>query len=338
MKSVLSFLVACILVAGTVETAFTQTTRKSAKIGDGVYELVYNEKDNQVYVTTTRGNSEKPAIYVLDPATMTVKDSIVLETGAFGLGINQKTQTLYGTATRAGAVIAVDIRSKKTIARITNGKEGGHTREAVVDEKTNKVYVSDVSGGVWVIDGKTNTFSHMLKDIKGATGLAVDSERNRLYTISKSKVVFYDLKTDAVIDSFSTGGERPINIALDTKRNRLLVSHQGSGNVTVLDATNGSVLKTIPAGEGALGTVYSPAGDRIFVANRGAGTVTVINAADYSVLANVNSGSFPNTVVVDSKGTAYVSNKAKGAGRPKPGEKPQRSSDPDGDNVTAIHF
>jgi len=338
MKNVLSILAGCLLVTVATQTAFTQTAKKSEKVGDGVYELVYNNKEGQVYVTTTRGNSEKPAIYALDPKTMVVKDSIILETGAFGLGINQKTQTLYGTATRAGAVIAVDIKSKKTIAKITNGKEGGHTREVVVNEKTNKIYVSDVSGGVWVIDGKTNTFSHMLKGVRGTTGLSVDIDRDRLYAINKGKVVFYDLKADIVIDSFATGGERPINLALDTKRNRLLVSHQGSGNVTVLDAANGSVLKTIPAGEGALGIVYSPAGDRIFVANRGAGTVTVINAADYSVLANVKSGSLPNTVVVDSKGTAYVSNKAKGAGRPKPGEKPQRSSDPDGDNVTAIHF
>jgi len=338
MKNTLPFLAACFLAAGTAPATFAQTAKKSAKIGDGVYELVYNDKDNQVYVATTRGNSSKPAIYALDAKTMQVKDSIVLETGAFGLGINRKTQTLYGTATRAGAVIAVDIRTKKTIASITNGQEKGHTREVVVNEKTNKVYVSDVSGGVWVIDGKTNTFSHMLKGVKGATGLTVDTERDRLYAISKSKVVFYDLKTDAVIDSFATGGDRPINLALDTKRNRLLVAHQGSGNVAVLDAADGSVQKTIPAGEGALGIAYSPAGDRIFVANRGAGTVTVIDAAGYSVLANVKSGSFPNTVVVDGKGNAYVSNKAKGGGRPKPGEKPQPSSDPEGDIVTSIRL
>lgn len=336
MKNTLTLMAACLLIAGTAQTAFTQTTKKSTKVGDGVYELVYNHKDNRVYVATTRGNAEKPAIYALDATTLAVKDSIVLEAGAFGLGINTITQTLYGTATRAGAVVAVDIKTRKEVARITNGQEKGHTREVVVNEKTNTVYVSDVSDGVWVIDGNTNTFSHMLEGIKGATGLTIDAGRDRLYAISKSKVVFYDLKTDAIIDSFATGGERPINLAVDTKRNRLLVSHQGSGNVTVLDAADGSVQKTVPAGEGALGIAYSPVTDRIFVANRGAGTVTVISAADYTVQASVKSGSFPNTVVVDSKGNAYVSNKAKGAGRPKPGEKPQPSNDPDGDIVTSV--
>lgn len=336
MKHTLQIIATSVLVAGIAHLANAQTAKKSGKVGDGIYELVYNEKNNQIYAATTRGNSEAPTIYVLDGATLGVKDSIVLETGAFGLGINRKTQTLYGTATRAGAVIAIDIKTKKPIAKITNSSEGGHTREVVANEKTNKIYVSDVSGGVWVIDGKTNTFSHMLNGINGATGLTVDVNRDRLYAISKNKVIFYDLKTDAVIDSFATGGERAINLALDTKQNRLFVSHQGSGNVTVLDAGNGSVLKTIPAGEGALGITYSPATDRIFVANRGAGTVTVINAADYTVLANVESGSLPNTVVVDSKGNAYVSNKAQGVGRPKQGEKPQPSNDPNGDIVTRI--
>jgi len=325
----------CLLFTVIGHNASAQAVRKSTKVGDGVYELVYNEKNNQVYVTTTRGNAEKPTIYALDANTLAIKDSITLENGAFGLGINQKTQIIYGTVTRGAAVIAIDIKTGKTLASITNGLEKGHTREAVVNEKTNKIYVSDVGAGVWEIDGKSNTFTHMLNGIKGATGLAVDGTRDRLYAISKGKVVFYNLKSDAVIDSFSTGAEKAINLALDTKRNHLFVSHQ-TGAVSDLNAENGELLKTVPAGEGALGIVYSAQKDAVFVANRAAGNVTVINAKDYTVLATVESGSLPNTVVVDPKGNAFVSNKAQGGGRPKKGEKPKASNDPNGDIVTKI--
>jgi Uncharacterized conserved protein len=308
-------LIGCLFLAGIGQQLTAQTIKKSTKVGDGVYELVYNEKNNQVYVTTTRGNAEKPTIYALDANTLAVKDSITLESGAFGLGINQKTQVLYGTVTRGAAVIAIDMKTGKTLASITNGLDKGHTREAVINEKSNKIYVSDVGAGVWEIDGKSNTFTRMLNGIKGATGLAVDGTRDKLFAISKGKVVFYNLKSNAVIDSFSTGAEKAINLALDTKRNHLFVSHQ-TGSVSVLNAENGELLKTIPAGEGALGIVYSAQKDAVFVANRAAGNVTVINAKDYTILATVESGSLPNTVVVDSKGNAFVSNKAQGGGRP----------------------
>ncbi|MFD2967942.1 YncE family protein [Sphingobacterium bambusae] len=328
--------IALALTCGVAITGNAQTVKKSTKIGDGVYELVFNSKNNAVYVATTRGNAEKPTIFQLDPNSLQVTDSISLESGAFGLGINEKTQTLYGTGTRAGAVIAIDIKSKKTLATITNGQEGGHTREVLVDEGRNMIYVSDVKAGIWAINGKTNTFSHMLSGVAGATGLAIDPGKNRLYGIVKNKVLRYDLKNDAVIDSFATGGERAINLALDVKRNHLFVAHQGSANVTVLDANSGKLLQTIPAGEGALGISYSSVKDRVFVANRGAGTVTVINAADYSVVQQIQTGSLPNTVVVDPAGNAFVSNKAKGGGRPKKGETPKPSNDPDGDIVTRI--
>ncbi|WP_437917989.1 YncE family protein [Sphingobacterium sp. LRF_L2] len=336
MKNILKIALTCTLVIGTIQVNKAQTVRKSSKIGDGVYELVYNSKNNSVYVTTTRGNSEKPTIYQLDANTLQVKDSIMLETSAFGLGINTATQTLYGTSTRGGSVLAIDLKLKKVLADVKNGAEKGHTREAVIDEKNNKIYASDVQGGVWAIDGKTNSFIGMLNDIKGATGLTIDPAKDRLYTISKGKVVFYDLKKNAVIDSFETGAEKAINLALDAKRNHLFVSHQGEGTVTVLDADKGTILKTIPAGTGALGITYSPANDRVFVANRGANTVTVINAADYTVVNTVEVGSLPNTVVVDGKGNAYVSNKAQGAGRPKQGEKPKPSNDPNGDIISLI--
>lgn len=335
LKSI--FIAACI--AGLMHPASGQSVKSRVKPGNSVYELVYNGKNNSVYVATTRGNSNKAAIYQMDASNLAVKDSIVLETGAFGLGINEKTQTLYGTCTRGNAVIAVDLKTNKVVATIQNGQEQSHTREAVVDEKNNKVYVSDVRGGIWVIDGKSNTFSRMISAVgPSVTGLAVDSDRDRLYAISKGKVVFYDLKADAVIDSFPTGADKPINLAIDKKTNRLFISHQGSGSVSVLDAEKGTVIKAIETGEGALGIAYSPEKNYVYVANRGASTTTIIDARDYHVVASVESGSLPNTVVVDKKGNAYVTSRAQGAGRPKPGEKPKPSNDPNGDVVALIGF
>ena len=64
-----------------------------------------------------------------------------------------------------------------------------------------------------------------------------------------------------------------------------------------------------------------------------AGTVTVIDAsADYQVVGNFETGTHPNTVVVDrTTNNAYVTNKGRSGGRGAP-----PVDDPRGDTVTII--
>lgn len=330
------------LAVGLCQSAGAQVVKKKLKPGNSLYEIAYNGKNNSVYVATTRGNSNQPVIYRLDATDLAVKDSILLgDAAAFGLGINEKTQILYTSNTRANSVSAIDLKTNKVIATIENGKEKAHTRQVLVDDMNNIVYVSDVGGGIWVIDGKTNTYDRQIEDAGlSITGLALDRKKGKLFALNNKsgKVYAYDLKSKLVVDSFATGGERAINLAFDTKGNHLFVSHQGSGNVTVLDADKGTVLNTIPTGEGALGITYSPEKNFVYVANRGAGTVSIIDAANYHIVSDVKSGSLPNTVAVGKKGNAYVTNRAQGAGRPKPGEIPKPSNDPEGDIVTLIGF
>lgn len=340
MKNTLSLITACTVALGTIQLGHAQTIKKSSKIAESIYELAFNNKNNSLYVASTRGNAEKPTIYILDAGTLAVRDSIVLpESSAFGLAINQKSQVMYTSNTRGPSVYAIDLKTNNVLATITNGLEKGHPREVVVDEANNKVYVSDVGGGIWEIDGKTNKHVQQINAAgPSVTGLAIDSKNNRLFAINfkTSNIVAIDLKTKNVVDSFPSGGEKAINLDFDAKRNRLYIAHTGSGTVSVLDANTGEVLQSIETGKGALGIRYSPANDHIFVANRGAETVTVIDAKNYVVKANLEAGSLPNTIVVDQKGVAYTTHKANGAGRPKQGEKPQPSNDPNGDIVTLI--
>ncbi len=343
LKNTLSVAALLALVAGAGQQATAQTVTQKIKPGSGLYEIVYSEKANAVYVAGTgaRGQQGAGKVYKLDPKTLAVKDSIdVSAAPAFGLGLNEKTQTLYTSNTRANSVHAIDLKTGKVIATITNGKDRSHTREIVVDENSNKVYVSDVGGGIWVIDGKSNTFSHVIdKAGLSITGLALDLKQNRLYAINMQtdKVVSYDLAKNVVIDSFPAGSKGAINLVLDTKTNRLFVANQGNGDVTVLDAATGKLLQTIPTGPGALGINFSPAKNWVYVANRGAGTVTIIDAATYKVVGHYETGSHPNTVALDKKGNAFVTNKAKSGPRPAPGETPQpQPVDPNGDIVTLI--
>lgn len=346
--SILNLLILTVMIAVGTNNISAQKIEKTTKVGAGLYEIVYNEKDNLVYVAATgkRGETGGAKIYKLDPNTLEVKGEIDVNAApAYGLGLNTKTQTLYTTNTRNNNVSAIDLKTGKIIAIITSTNEKAHTREVVADETTNKVYVSNMTD-VWVIDGATNKFSHFIEGIgEGVTGLTINKEKQILYVTNMgnekenipAKVTAYDLKAKKVIGSYDSGGKSAINLVYDDKGKRLFVANQGDGVVTVLDES-GKVLQTIATGKGALGINYNPVKELIYVANRQAGTTSVIDAKTYKVVAELKTGSFPQTIAIDKKsGKVFVTNKAKGTPRPQAGQPaPTPVEDPEGDVVNII--
>jgi len=321
-------------------TTTAQTLVKSSPAGSGVYEAVVNEQDGHIYVTSAGSrNSPGGAIYKIHPETLAITDSILMKDNPpFGLGINQKTQILYTTNTRTNSVSAVDIKSGKVVATFNNGKDKSHTREVVIDEDKNLVYVSDVGdpSSIWVIDGKTNTVLYSIeKTGKTTTGMALNASKDKLYVtnMGTNEVAIIDLQSRLIEKSFPSGGESPVNLV--AAGDRLYVANQKSGTITVLNAQTGEVIRAIPTGAGAIGISFDKESNRIYSANRQTGTTTVIDANTYNVLADLPTGSHPNHVKVHPKtGAAYVINKTKG-GRPVEGQ-PAPAVDTNGDTITLI--
>jgi YVTN family beta-propeller protein len=336
-----------VVVLLSATCVFAQKVDKTAKIGAGLYEVVFNEKDNAVYVAATGKRGEKSAkIYKLNPQTLEVVSTIdVSEAPAYGLGLNGKTQTLYSSNTNSNSVHAIDLKTGKVLATINSGKDKSHTREVLVDETANKVYVTNMSD-VWVIDGATNKFESVIEGLgEGVTGAAINSAKQILYVTNMGnqttagKVTAYDLKAKKVINTFESGGKGAINLVYDAKGKRLFVANQGDGNVTVLDES-GKLLQTISTGAGALGISYNPVKNLLYVANRGAGTTSVIDAKTYKIVADLKTGSSPQTIAIDKKsGRVFVTNKTAPRPRPQAGQPAPTTppaEDPNGDVVTVI--
>lgn len=321
------------------EVKTTGEVKKNVKVAPGLYELVYSPTTKLVYVASI-GSRQEPGsakILGLDADTLEVKQTIsTADAPAFGLGINDKTQMIYTSNTRNGNVSVVDLKASKVVATINVPDDPkAHLFKVLVDEAKNLVYVSVTGGRVWVIDGKTNTLSHILTDVgKTTIGLALDSAANRLYAINNGSadVAVIDLEARKVIARYPTGTAGPSMVAYDAKSKRLFVSSQDSADLAAIDATSGKVIKTVPTGGGALGVGFNPENNRVYVANRRAGTVTVLDGKSLEIVENLTAGSLPNTVAIDAKGKrAFVTNKAKGGPR---GAAPVE--DPSGDTVSLI--
>lgn len=311
---------------------------KTVKVGAGIYELAVSPSTGTVYIASTGGRGGTPEVYALDAESLDTKAVIPVSDAAYGLVLNDRTQTLYSSNTRDASVSAIDVRNNRVVRDITTPLDTvGHLRELVVDEEANRVYASSYgrSGMIWVIDGATNEVVTVIQDVgNGTSGLALDAPGKRLYAtnIQGNDISVIDLETNRVVQRFPTGGEGSINASLDPATNRLFVANQVTGTLTVLDVRSGELLATVPTGEGALGVRFNPGNGLVYVANRRAGTVSVVDAKSYEVIANLETGSHPNTVVVDpGTNVAYVTNKARSAGRGAP-----PVDDPNGDTVTII--
>jgi YVTN family beta-propeller protein len=325
---------------------------KSNKVGAGVYEVVVSPSTGTVYVATAGGrgaDAPKSAVFALNGDTLEITKTFDVATApAYGIGLNDKTQTVYTSNTRNGSVWAIDVKTGTTTEIKTPADPKGHLREVIVDEGNNVVYVSSYGeqGKIWVIDGKTNTVTKVIENVgNGTSGMALDAAGKRLFTASMGaqEIVVLDTTTHAVTAKFpSGGGERPTNIAYDAKTKHIYVANQ-AGTVSVLDpAAGGKLLSTIQTGAGALDVEVNPVDGLVYASNRGAATVSVIDPKTYAVIATLPTGT-ANTLTVNTKnGSVYVTNKARPGARGRRGEgqpatpPPPPPPDPSADTVTLI--
>ena len=108
-----------------------------------------------------------------------------------------------------------------------------------------------------------------------------------------------------------TVGLYPLKVDIDPQGNRAYVTNYGSHDVSVIDLSSNSVVKTIPVGENPYGVVVTPDGKRVYVSNTGSSDLSLIDVDPSSggfdhVVANVPIGS--GSGGVDVTGDAGVAN------------------------------
>src|SRR5579863_7727669 len=72
-------------------------------------------------------------------------------------------------------------------------------------------------------------------------------------------------------------GSAPWAVAFDSANNELYVTNNGGNNVSVINATSGSVIKTIAVGKAPEEIAYDSANKELYVANNQSNSVSVIS-------------------------------------------------------------
>lgn len=314
-------LIASLLLAGSFTVHADEMLRKA--VGKGAYEMVVNPQDNALWVATSQSRSADKGgvVYRLDPQTLDATLAVHSDARPFGATINHQTQTLWFGNSVDGAVTAVDARTGEIKGRLVlDGRQRSETvkplqpRELVADETRNTVYISGVGkeSVIWVVEGETLTLRTTVSGTGNrSTALALDSDAQRLYTVSADgELVTIDTADNRILSRkklADDGKEHAfLNIALDKARHRAFITDFRQPEMWVVDYRDGKVLAKIAVPE-SLAVLFNPARNEIYATHRKAGSVSVIDGKSYKVLKTLETPTYPNSLALSADGkTLYV--------------------------------
>jgi YVTN family beta-propeller protein len=228
--------------------------------------VVYDAPSHRVYV------AHSDRISVVDAKEGKLIGEVMGVANTHGIGIsNGKAYTDDG---KAGQVIVFDPKTLKVIKRIPAKEDADGI---TVDPKSGHVFVVDGdSKVVTVVDPKTDT---VLANVDAGGGLeyAQSGDDGKVYVngSDNKEIVRIDVATNKADAHWPIPGcTSPHGLAVDSAAHRLFVTCVNKV-MTVVDATNGSVVATLPIGQGTDAAVFDPGRKRAFSSN-GDGTLTVV--------------------------------------------------------------
>jgi len=213
---------------------------------------------------------------VIDGATNTVVDSIVLGDDPTVLCFNPTSNKLYASGAFADTVKVIDAATNAVIAEVRTGSD---PRDLCWNRTSNRIYAACAgSDTVAVIDGASNAVVAGIPVVY-AGRLCWNSVDNKIYCATQNgvddSVVIINGATNAVIRKVRVG-LYPRVMLYDSARNKVYCASWDDPTVTVISGSSDAVVATIPVGPRSMGLACSPAHNRVYVADRYRSMVSII--------------------------------------------------------------
>ncbi len=306
----------------------------SVPTGHGVYELAYDASQNILFAASAPSFEKTKThglVYQLNPDTLLATGKIATDRRAFATALDEANHILYIGNTLEGSVSLIDTRSGKEIktvqlSDISNPQEIIHTREMVLDAKRQRLYVTGVAqkGIIWVIDTQKQQLVATVENVgEYPTGLAVDEEKGRVYSVNGSgELITLDADKPEILNRVKVEAQKKhffLNIALDVKADRAFITDPDLPDVLVVSLKNGKIIDRIKV-INSLAVLYSPGRNEIYITHRNAQVISIVDAQTYKVKASISTTALPNSLALSPDGrTLYASVKQ---GEKEMGKKP----------------
>lgn len=293
MRTILLFIAAVTL------TAAPDSYHVTGKIqigGEGGWDYVtMDSAGRRLYV------SHATRVVVVDPDAEKIVGEIPDTAGVHGIAIAPKLNHGYTSNGRSNNVTVFDLKTLKATGQIATGQNP----DAILYEPSaNKVFTfNGRSKDATVIDAGTEKVVATIP-LGGKPEFAQADGKGKIYVNIEDthEMAEIDAKNNSVTKRYTlTGCEEPSGLAIDTGKRRLF-SVCANKVMIVSDPDAGTVVATVPIGQGADGAGFD-AGRGLAFSSNGDGTLTVVRGSGtkYEVAETVQTQRGARTMAVDSK-------------------------------------
>jgi DNA-binding beta-propeller fold protein YncE len=250
-------------------------------------------------------------VVVLDLDTGTTVGKITGQRGLHGVAVARDAGRGFVDATDPGSVTIFDL---KTLAIIDRVRVGDDPNGIIYDPTTRRVFSADRgSKRVTAIDAVTGKIAATSVDLDGRTEhLAADGAGHVFLNMQdRGTLLKLDARDLKVMETWPLAGcGQPSSMDIDRAHQRVFIGCR-SGELAVVDGTNGKIVATQPIGPGVDALEFDPVKGLIFVATGGGDGVLSIFHEDsqdkYSLVENVKTLPGARTMALDHKtGMVYL--------------------------------
>ncbi len=249
----------------------------------------YNPNNDRVYVACNGRNS----VAIINAATLVVEQEITH--GSLNLPdqvvVDALNNRIYVSNSGSDSITVINGANNTVLTSFASGQPDPHAM--AVDPSRNRIYVSNLwfipgTGPDFIVAFTTLTFTEIGRRtaLAGPNGMAIRSVDGAIYVAQyysdtpEWRVAVVDPTDFHFIVGFpglKINGRNPMGVVYSPGSDRVYVNGYGSNTVDVINASNNTLLTTLPVGANpASGIGLNPNTGRIYVANRGSGSVTVI--------------------------------------------------------------
>ena len=270
---------------------------------DGWDYVVADSATHRVYV------AHGDHLTIVDAAHGTVLGQVAgFPGGTHGTAVATDLGRGYTDDGRAGEAGGFDLTTFKPTKHVKVEEDAD---AMAYDPVSHHVFVMSGGGTVSVIDPRKDDAVTNINVGGGLEYAAVDGA-GKLYVngASKQEIIRIDTATNTVTARWPVPDcQRPHGMAIDAKHHRLFTSCVNSV-LQVINTDKGTVVATVPIGQGTDAAGFDPVRGRVFSSNGRDGTITVIQEKDpdtYVPLGVVTTAVSARTMDVDaSTGSLYV--------------------------------
>jgi YVTN family beta-propeller protein len=153
---------------------------------------------------------------------------------------------------------------------------------------------------VTVFDGN-NDHTSKVEISNHVWAMAASPATKKVYAVSAGNSVVTVINAGSHSTNSLRTGDIPCAIAVDSTSGRVFVANYASGDVTIIDGVNDSVVGTVNVAAHPQSIAVDSSNHKVFVANTREGTTTVLDGTNNSVLGTVRTGIAAFAIAVNAK-------------------------------------